>query len=65
MVKGFADLLRAQGYYRSFVIDIEVMKNVMYEYSTFLISESNYAILEQDRNIEDYFEFFKKEYLGQ
>ena len=65
IVKSFADLLRAQGYYRSFVMDIEVMKNAMYEYSTFLITAGNFAILEQDKNMEDYIEFFKKEYLKQ
>ena len=65
IVKSFADLLRAQGYYRSFVMDIEVMKNILYEYSTFLISVSNYAILVEDGKIEDYIEFFKKEYLKQ
>ena len=65
IVKGFADLQRSQGYYRSFIIDIEVMKNIRYEYTTFLISESNYAILTGDGKIEDYIEFFKKEYLKQ
>ena len=65
MVKGFADLQRAQGYYRAFLMESDVMKNVQYEYTTFLISESNYAILEQDKKIEDYIEFFKKEYLKQ
>ena len=64
-VKVFADLQRAQGYYRSFIMDAEVMKNAMYEYTTFLISESNFAILEEDKKIEDYIEFFKKEYLKQ
>ncbi|MDR1153615.1 MAG: tetratricopeptide repeat protein [Bacteroidales bacterium] len=65
MVTGFTDLQRAQGYYRTFVMEPGLMKNVKYEYSNFLISESNYAILEQDRKIEDYIEFFKKEYLKQ
>ena len=65
MVKGFADLRRSQGYYRSFVIDIEATKNARYEYTTFLISESNFAILTEDGKLEDYIEFFKKEYLKQ
>ena len=65
MVKGLPDFARAQEYYRKFVMDAEVIKNVMYQYDTFLISESNYAILEQDKKVEDYIEFFKKEYLKQ
>jgi hypothetical protein len=65
MVKGFADLQRVQGYYRTFVMEPGLMKNAMYKHTTFLISESNYTILNQDKNIEDYIEFFKKEYLKQ
>jgi len=65
MVKGFADYLRAQAYYRTFVMDLEAMKNAKYENTIFLISEKNYAILEEDKKIEDYIEFFKKEYLKQ
>jgi outer membrane protein assembly factor BamD (BamD/ComL family) len=65
MVTGFADMQRAQGYYRAFMMEPELTKNARYEHSTFLISESNYAILEEDRKIEDYIEFFKKEYLKQ
>ena len=65
LVKGFENLLRAQAYYRVFVMSTEVMKNVMYSYSTFLISKSNYAILIEDKKVEDYIEFFKKEYLKQ
>ena len=65
LVKGLADYQRAVAYYRTFLMDFEVMKNAKYEYATFLISESNYTILEQDKNMEDYIEFFKKEYLKQ
>jgi outer membrane protein assembly factor BamD (BamD/ComL family) len=63
MIKGFADLQRAQGYYRAFAMEPGLMKNVKYEQTIFLISENNYSILEQDKKIEDYLEFFKKEYL--
>jgi len=65
IIKEFADMPRAQAYYRTFVMDMDVMKNAGYEYATLLISVSNYAILTEDRNIEDYIEFFKKEYLKQ
>ena len=65
IVKRFADMPRAQAYYRMFVMDMDVMKNVGYEYTTLLISESNYAILAEDKKMEDYIEFFKKEYLKQ
>ena len=65
MVKGLSDYRRAQAYYRTFVMDLEVMKNARYDNVTFLISEDNYAILEEDKKIEDYIEFFKKEYLKQ
>jgi outer membrane protein assembly factor BamD (BamD/ComL family) len=62
IVKGLADLQRAQAYYRTFVMDLDVMKNARYKYSFFLISVSNYAILAEDKKVEDYLEFFKKEY---
>ena len=65
MVRGFPDFARAQAYYRNFVMDAEVMKKVMYQNDTFLISPSNYAILEEDKKVEDYIEFFKKEYMKQ
>jgi len=64
-VKGLADYHRAQAYYRTFVMDLDAMKNARLEYFVFLISEGNYAILEEEKNIEDYIEFFKKEYLKQ
>ena len=65
MVKGLPNFASAQNYYRYFVMDSEVMKNVMYQNDTFLITESNLAILEEDKKVEDYIEFFKKEYLKQ
>jgi TolA-binding protein len=65
MVTGFADMQRAQGYYRAFVMEPELTKNVLYAHTPFIISESNYAILQQDKKVEDYIEFFKKEYLKQ
>ncbi len=65
VVKSFPNLEKAQGYYRSFVMTPDMMKNVKYEHTNFLISESNYRILEQDKKVEDYIEFFKKEYLKQ
>jgi len=65
MVKGLADLQRAQAYYRTFVMDLDVMKNARYKYSFFLISVSNFTILTEDKKVEDYIEFFKKEYLKQ
>jgi len=65
MVKGFAEYQRAQAYYRTFVMDLETMKNAKYAQMPFLISESNYAILAEEKNVEDYIEFFKKEYLKQ
>jgi hypothetical protein len=65
MVKGLSDYPRARAYYSAFVMDLEAMKNARYENATFLISESNYTILEEDKKIEDYIEFFKKEYLKQ
>ena len=65
MVKGLSDYQRARAYYSTFVMDLETMKNARYANATFLISESNYAILAEDKKIEDYIEFFKKEYLKQ
>ena len=65
MVKGLSDYPRARAYYSTFVMDLEAMKNAKYANATFLISESNYAILDEDKKIEDYIEFFKKEYLKQ
>ncbi len=65
IVKGFSDLVQAQGYYRSFLMNPSSLKNIKYMHSPFIISESNYAILEQDKKVEDYIEFFKKEYLRQ
>ena len=65
MVKGFADYQRATAYYRTFVMDLEATKNARYENVMFLISEENYAILEEEKNIDDYIEFFKKEFLKQ
>ena len=65
IVKGLSDYQRARAYYSTFVMDLEAIKNAMYENATFLISESNYVILEEDKKVEDYIEFFKKEYLKQ
>ena len=65
MVKGLKEYSNALAYYRRFVMDLDVMKNAIYQNTIFLISESNYAILEEDKQIEDYIEFFKKEYLKQ
>jgi hypothetical protein len=41
------------------VNDAEAKKNAKYQYSVFMISERNYAIMEEEGNIEDYMEFFK------
>ena len=65
MVKGFSEYSRALAYYRRFIMDLDVMKNAKYSNTLFLISVSNYAILEEDKQMEDYIEFFKKEYLKQ
>ncbi len=65
IVKSFPGLTQAQGYYRSFLLDSNTMKNIKYDHTPFLISESNYIILEKDKRIDDYIEFFKKEYLRQ
>jgi len=65
MVKRFENYPRAQVYYRAFVMNTEVTKNAMYQHTPFLISEGNYVILSEDKKVEDYVEFFKKEYLKQ
>jgi len=65
MVKGFDDLPRAQAFLRTFMMDIDAMKHARYQNTPFLISEDNYATLAEEKNIEDYIEFFKKEYLKQ
>ncbi len=65
VVKGFPALDRVQGYYRSFMMNPVTLKNIKYEQVSFIISEGNYAILDQDKKVEDYIEFFKKEYLKQ
>jgi hypothetical protein len=41
------------------------MKNVKYQHTPVIISESNYSVLEADKKVNDYIEFFKKEYLRQ
>ncbi len=64
-VKGLSTFEQAQGYYRSFLMSPETIKNIKNDHTSFIISESNYAILDQDKKVEDYIEFFKKEYLRQ
>jgi tetratricopeptide (TPR) repeat protein len=66
LVRQFPEMEQAQGYYRSFLMNPEAtIKNSKYEHFSFIITEKNYFILEQDRKVEDYLEFFKKEYLRQ
>ncbi len=66
IVQSFPDLAKAQEYYRMFVMNsASVAKNTKYEYTPFIISADNYIVLEGDKKIGDYIEFFKKEYLGQ
>ena len=62
VTRGFSDFQHAHRFYEKFLSEPEAKKNILYQYSNFLISESNYAILEEDGNIEIYIEFFKKEY---
>ena len=62
IVKGFDDFQRAQEFYRKFLSEPEYTKNIKYEHSVFLISESNFIIMETDGKINDYIEFFKNEY---
>jgi len=62
IVKSFSDFQRTNEFYIIFVKDSESKKNIKYEYSVFLISKTNYATMEEDGNINDYIEFFKKEY---
>ncbi|MDR2040032.1 MAG: hypothetical protein LBQ60_19080, partial [Bacteroidales bacterium] len=65
LVKSFPTFAQAQGYYRSFVMNQNTMKNVKYQHTPVIISESNYSVLEADKKVNDYIEFFKKEYLRQ
>jgi len=62
MTKGFPNFDRTQAYYQTFMYEPESKKNVLYEYTAFLISENNLAIMQENRNIDDYIEFFKNEY---
>jgi tetratricopeptide (TPR) repeat protein len=65
VIKSFPDLANVQKYYRSFLMDANTMKNAKQENTPFIISESNYAILDADKKVEDYIEFFKTAYLEQ
>ena len=62
IVKDFANYQRAMDFYRKFVDEPDYRRNILYEQEFFLISESNFAIMEDDGNIDDYIEFFKTEY---
>ncbi|MDR0714961.1 MAG: tetratricopeptide repeat protein [Bacteroidales bacterium] len=63
IVKSFPDAAQAETYYQTFVKTPNATKNVKNEHTSIIISESNFSILEKDRKIDDYVEFFKKEYL--
>jgi outer membrane protein assembly factor BamD (BamD/ComL family) len=59
LVKSFPNVAAAKEYYRTFMKNTDVIKNVKKEHSSVFISEGNFLILEQDKKIDDYIEFFK------
>ncbi|GHT23418.1 gliding motility protein [Bacteroidia bacterium] len=61
IVKSFPDVAQAKAYYQTFIKNAGVTKNVKKEHTPVIISEGNFAILEKDKKIEDYIEFFKNE----
>jgi len=65
MASGFLNFDRTRAFYQTFTLEPESKKNVLYEYNVFLISQRNFIVMESEGNLEDYLEFFKKEYLKQ
>ena len=62
MMKGFADFQRVREFYLKFISEPEYQKNARYENFVFMISESNFTIMDTESNIDEYIEFFKNEY---
>ncbi len=63
VVRQFADKKAASGYYREAVKEGNIaLKDLSAGYSIFFISESNFMLLKNDKNIEKYMLFFQTKY---
>ncbi len=64
-VGNFENATKAQGYYESLINDNYVASQIdAPEQSVFTISVDNYPIFYREKNMEEYYRFYAKEYLG-
>jgi tetratricopeptide (TPR) repeat protein len=63
VVTGFTDQAKAMKYYNAIKGDTEILKKTGAQPVPLIIAADNYPVFYQEKNIEEYLEFFNKKYL--